>query len=382
MRRITTTMTLIIALWLPCTMTPARSEQLRYVTLGLSAWLTQPIVQSAWHGAEMAVDDANALAAKKKSSYRFRLLAQDDQGTANFGVNVAHYFIKEKVAGILGPWSSDAAMATAELYEAAHIPQIGFTASTSQWTNQGHRMPFRVVGSTSELSAALAEVVKRTLGGKRVFVIHNDTVFSNAVSDELISRLGKQAGTTTMRYLVGRRSTDFNAAIKAASQYQADVVVFLALFPQAAAFLDEARRARLEARLLLLGGATRLSLGEVDLSQAYALEYEVPRTHCPRWKSFTQAYTKRFNEPPSTYSYYAYDAASVLIAAILQSDSTDGERIAATLRTMHHAGLNGTISFAPNGAHAQPRFTLYQYQQQWRQVGVLPLGAVHNEKCS
>ncbi|MGC8068915.1 ABC transporter substrate-binding protein, partial [Salmonella enterica] len=79
----------------------------------------------------------NTLAARKKSSWRFRLLAQDDQGSANFGVNVARYFIKEKVAGVIGPWSSDAAMATAELYEAARIPQIGFTAGTSQWTSQG-----------------------------------------------------------------------------------------------------------------------------------------------------------------------------------------------------------------------------------------------------
>ncbi|MFT2603755.1 hypothetical protein ACMWQW_28165, partial [Escherichia coli] len=82
-------------------MQPAQAEEVRQVTLGLSAWLTQPIVQSAWHGAELAVEDANTLAARKKSSWRFRLLAQDDQGSANFGVNVARYFIKEKVAGVI-----------------------------------------------------------------------------------------------------------------------------------------------------------------------------------------------------------------------------------------------------------------------------------------
>lgn len=382
MRRLDTAMALAIAFLLNFH-TLSQAEETRTVTLGLSAWITQPIVQSAWHGAELAVEDANALAARKKSSWRFRLLAQDDQGTANFGVNVARYFIKEKVTGVLGPWSSDAAMATAELYEAARIPQISFTAGTSQWTSQGNRMPFRVVGGTTEVGATMAEVVTNTLKGKRVFVVHNDSAYSNALTDELTSRLVNRPGLTATRYLVGRRSTDFNATVKAASQYQADVLVFLALFPQAAAFVEEVRRSGLDAKVLLVGGASSLSFGQAEMPQAYVLEYELAREQCPRWKAFTQAYVRRYDAPPSPYSYYAYDAASVLIAAILQSDSTDGEKIAASLRQIRHAGLSGPISFAAGGANAAPRFRLYQYQNkgQWRPAGVFPPGAGQNEKC-
>ncbi|BEV17253.1 branched-chain amino acid ABC transporter substrate-binding protein [Herbaspirillum sp. DW155] len=379
--------TIMRAVWIATlllwTMAPARSEDSRQVTLGLSAWLTQPIVQSAWRGAELAVEDGNALAARKKSSYRFRLLAQDDQGTANFGVNVARYFIKEKVAGVIGPWSSDAAMATAELYEAARIPQISFTAGTSQWTSQGNRMPFRVVGGTADVGAVLAQVSAATLKGKRVFIIHNDSAYSNALTDELAAHLIKHPGLSATRYLVGRRSTDFNAAVKAATQYQADVLVFLALFPQASAFVEEVRRTGLDAKLLLVGGASSLSFGEGELPQAHVLEYELAREHCPRWKAFTQAYVRRYNAAPSPYSYYAYDATSMMIAAIEQAGSTDGEKIAATLHRMRHAGLSGPISFTASGANAAPRFRLYQYHAkgQWRQVGVFPPGAGQNEKC-
>ncbi|MFY0022640.1 hypothetical protein ABTQ05_22180, partial [Acinetobacter baumannii] len=78
--------------------------------------------------------------------------------------------------------------------------------------------------------------------------------------------------------------------IKAANQYQADVIVFLALFPQAAAFVEEVRRSGSEAKVLLVGGASSLSFGEAALPQAYVLEYELAREQCPRWKAFTQAY--------------------------------------------------------------------------------------------
>ncbi|MGL1418849.1 hypothetical protein ACSTIS_23365, partial [Vibrio parahaemolyticus] len=73
-------------------------------------------------------------------------------------------------------------------------------------------------------------------------VVHNDSAYSNALTDELTARLVNRPGLTATRYLVGRRTTDFNATIKAANQYQADVIVFLALFPQAAAFVEEVRR--------------------------------------------------------------------------------------------------------------------------------------------
>ncbi|MFX6949844.1 hypothetical protein ABTH81_22470, partial [Acinetobacter baumannii] len=80
---------------------------------------------------------------------------------------------------------------------------------------------------------------------------------------------------------------------------------------------EEVRRSGSEAKVLLVGGASSLSFGEAALPQAYVLEYELAREQCPRWKAFTQAYIRRYNAAPSPYSYYAYDAASVLIAAIL-----------------------------------------------------------------
>ncbi len=59
MRRLDAAVALAIAFLLNFH-TGLRAEETRTVTLGLSAWLTQPIVQSAWHGAELAVEDANA----------------------------------------------------------------------------------------------------------------------------------------------------------------------------------------------------------------------------------------------------------------------------------------------------------------------------------
>ncbi|MGO0789978.1 branched-chain amino acid ABC transporter substrate-binding protein [Herbaspirillum seropedicae] len=361
------------------------AQERKTIALGFTGRLSEPIAQSALQGAQLAIDEANALAAKRRSPLRFELLPQDDHGNENFAVNIARYYVKEKVAGVIGPWSSDAALATAAIYESAQIPQIGFTATSSQWTGMGNRMPFRVVGGTRELAATLAEVATRSLQGRRIFVIQSDAAYSRALADTLVENLGGSAQQIALaRYQVGRRSTDFHAALKAAEAHQADVIVFVGLYPQARAFIDGANRTRTTARLLLTGGASNLSLPAPLELRLHVLEYEIARPHCPQWKAVTQAYQRRFGAAPTTYSFYAYDAASVLSAAIVQAGSDNGDRIATALHRMRHAGLHGTLSFDATGANAHPRYTLLRYQERWQAVEFFAPGSANarQEACS
>ncbi|HZG21641.1 MAG TPA: branched-chain amino acid ABC transporter substrate-binding protein [Herbaspirillum sp.] len=373
---------LAISLLLYVLAAPAGSENLTTITLGFTGRLSEPITQSALQGAQVAIDDANAMAVRRRSPLRFTLLPQDDHGNENFAVNIARYYIKENVAGVIGPWSSDAALATATIYESAHIPQIGFTATSSQWTGMGHRMPFRVVGGTRELAAALAEVASRSLGGRRVFVIQNDSAYSNALADALLEKLAAtSSGIALGRIQVARRTTDFHNAVQAAMQHEADVIVFLALYPQARAFIEAARRSGSKARILLTGGASNLPLPPQAEPRLHVLEYEIARDHCPQWKKVALAYRNKFGTAPTTYSFHAYDAASILSAAILQTGSAEGPRIAATLHQMRYAGLHGPISFAPDGSNAHPRYTLFRHDGRWQPVEFFPAGSGRHEPC-
>ncbi|MFJ3057325.1 branched-chain amino acid ABC transporter substrate-binding protein [Herbaspirillum sp. NPDC087042] len=381
MRKLGTAVAITIALLSGVRPDSAVGADIRYVPLGFTGRLTEPTAQSALQGAQLALSDANELATRKHLDIRFRLLPQDDRGNENFAINIARYYIKENVAGVVGPWSSDAALATAELYERAHIPQIGFTATVSKLTSSGRAMPFRVVGGTSDLAAALAEVAMGPLQGRRILVIQNDSAYSMALADAFVEKVGSSGAASVTRFQAGRQNTDFSAALKAAAQQEADVIVFVAMYPQVRAFLDAARRAQSTASILLTAGATNLVDKPAGDGQLYVLEFEIPQDHCPRWKAFSAAYTRQFKSTPTTYSYYAYDAASVLTAAILKSGAGDGEKIAQALHQDQYAGLHGPIRFDAGGANAHPRFTLYRFQGQWRPVQYFPAAAGRREKC-
>jgi len=380
MRKVGTAVAMASALLSCIRADSAVGADIRYVPLGFTGRLTEPIAQSALQGAQLAINDANELAARKHLNIRFRLLPQDDRGNENFALNIARYYVKEHVAGVVGPWSSDSALATADIYESAHIPQIGFTATVSKLTRSGRAMPFRVVGGTSDLAAALAEVATGALRGRRILLIENDSAYSAALADAFVEK-ATSAGTSIARFRAARQTTDFSAALKAAAQHEADVIVFVAMYPQASSFLEAARRAQSTARILLTAGASNQVSGQAEDGRLYVLEFEIPQEHCPRWKAFSATYNRQFKAAPSTYSFYAYDATSVLTGAILKVGADDGEKIAQALHQDQYNGLHGTIRFDAGGANAHPRFTLYRFEGQWRPVQHFPADAGRRESC-
>lgn len=285
--------------------------------LGLSVWFMQLIVQSVWYGVELVVEDVNVMVVRKKFLWCFCLLVQDDQGLVNFGVNVVCYFIKEKVVGVIGFWSSDVVMVMVELYEVVCILQIGFMVGISQWISQGNCMLFWVVGGIVEVGLMMVEVIIIDLKGKWVFVVYNDLVYSNVFIDELIVCLVNWLGLIVICYLVGWCMIDFNVIIKVVNQYQVDVIVFFVLFLQVVVFVEEVWCFGMEVKVLLVGGVSSLFFGEVVMLQVYVLEYELVCEQCLCWKVFIQVYMWCYNVVFSFYFYYVYDVVSVLIVVIL-----------------------------------------------------------------
>lgn len=361
----------------------ACAQDARVARLGYAARLSDPLAQSAQQGVELAVEDANAQSLRSRDNWRFELLAQDDRSNANFAVNVARYFIKAGVAGVIGHWSSDSALAVAPLYEQANIPQINFTSTNSQLTAQGYTQIFRMVGGSDDVAATMADVALSSLQSKNLVVIGNASSYSRALSKAFLAQVVERSGLVVSSLFVSRNTADFNAVLKSAIEQNADLIVFSAQFTQAHNFLKSARRLGVKTRILMVGGASNVDFSAEDNGGLYVLEYDVPQENCARWKNFEQRFHARFGAPPSTYARYTYDAATMLAQAVRLTNSTDGQSIAAALRKMHFVGLGGDIEFDAAGKLLKPTYTLYHAQQaQWRVVRFYPAEAHPPVRCN
>lgn len=361
---------------LPCAAVPATAAAERVVRIGFAGRMGDALAQSALQGAEMAAEEANRARTKSGNTIRFELLPQDDHGSANMAAHVAAYFVKSRVSGVIGHWSSDAALAAADIYEQAGIAQINFTSTSGELTRRGYRTMFRVVGSTSDAAASLADAAVDVLQGQRIAVIGNDSSSSKALTEAFVARLSARSRKVHRGVTVGATTSDFNAALKSAVDAQADVIFFSAYVGQVPAFLATVKRLGVKANILLNTGATNVDASAAGSGDIYAIEADIANDKCPAWNAFHQRFQAKYGRPPSTYSRAAYNATGALIQAIRDADPGapgDPARIPAALHAVRHTGLSGEIAFDKDGNRVAPSYTLYRAQgMDWQAVRLFP----------
>ena len=317
----------------------------------------------------MAVEEANQQRGKASDAIRFQLVPQDDHGNPNIAVHVASYFVKSRVSGLIGHWSSDTVFAVAETYERAGIAQLNFTPTNSELTSRGYKTMFRVIGGTYDTGTSQADTAIDVLKGQRIVVIGNDSSYSKGMTDAFVAEVTARGKKVAQHTTVGVTTSDFNTVLKSAVDADADVIFFSAYVAQAEAFLKTVKRMKIDAKILLNPGASNQDFSAQDNGNLYVLEPDVLQEQCPQWKTFYQKFVARYGRPPSTYSRYTYNAANLLIQAIRQVDSTDVAQVTSALHKIRYAGLGGEIAFDPAGNLINPTYTLYRAEgSHWQNV--------------
>ncbi len=355
----------------------------RVARIGFAGRMMDALTLSALQGAELAVDEANQQRGRNGSLIRFELLPQDDHGSANMATHVAAYFVKSGVSGVVGHWSSDAAFATAGIYEQAGIAQVNFTSTSSELTRRGYKTIFRVVGGTSDVAASLGDAAVDVLKGERIAVIGNDSLSSKALTEAFVAHLATRSKKTLFTAAVSAATSDFNNVIRSATEMQADVIFFSAYVAQTQAFLAAVRRLNVKARILLNTGATNQDFSALDNGNFYALEADIPPEQCPPRGAFSQRFHAKYGRPPSTYSRSAYNAAGALIQAIRHADSSSAAQVTAALHALRYTGLSGEIAFDKAGNRVNPPYTLYHLEGgSWRSVRSSAAVPDGNARCA
>ena len=89
-------------------------------------------------------------------------------------------------------------------------------------------------------------------------------------------------------------------------------------------------------------------------------------TAAPEAKAFNDAYTKKFNTPPSTYSPEAYDATNAMIDAIktaVSKGTPTRQSVEDAINNLDYKGITTVVKFQPNGEVAQATVNLYQQKE-------------------
>jgi branched-chain amino acid transport system substrate-binding protein len=327
------------------------------------------------HGAQLAVDEANALGGYGGKPFRLMLHNDYDnwQAKAVYGDDrptdpaiwgsasdeVVKMVYDDQDWAIFGSISSESTHIALRVALRAEIPIVN-SASTDPTIPETY-IPwyFTDLQDDRVQSLTLARRVFTELGLKRVAILRVNNRYGRFGVIKLrdaARRMGHPI-VIEQKYLPG--DTDFSHQLKVIQDSRADAIVLWADEGEAANILKEMQAAGMKQRVF---GAYR-TLGPGLLAQAgpAAEGFEAvfpydPTRNDPRWVHFNRRFEERFKEKPEQFASLAYDAMNALLDSICRAGLNRARIHDALADTEQYDGVTGHMVFDPNQKNVAPMY--------------------------
>ncbi len=321
------------------------------------------------NGVELAVSEWNekgGLIGKK-----IELLVGDDQHDPKQAVSVANKFINSGVVGVIGHWNSSASIPASEVYHRSGIPMITPASTNPQVTDRGYSNVFRVCGRDDQQGKVAAEFVVTQLKAKRVAILHDKTTYGQGLADEFKKALGNRAEVVYYDGII-QGDKDFRGVLTTVASKKPDVFFFGGIYPEGGLLVKQAKEVGLNAPMVSGDGVIDpvfVQIAGAAADGAY-LTFSPDTTKLPSAQEILKKYRARYGEP-GPYSFYAYDAAQVLLQGIQKAGTMDGFAVSRAIHTSNYDGISGRIQFDSKGDLTKTQYVVWitkggKFEEFWK----------------
>jgi branched-chain amino acid transport system substrate-binding protein len=302
-----------------------------------------PIGENLTNGVTLALEDL------KKRGIDVQLIKEDDTGKPEKSMAaVEKMATRDKVAGIVGPYSSKCANAVAKLAEKYKVPLLIPVAAKSDITRQNLKWVFRL-GSTSDDYATILLDMATSLGKpKTVAIIHENTDFGTSTAKsavEYAARHGMQI-VATESYAPG--SPDYRSTLAGIQAKKPDLVFMVSYVADAILLMRQSRELGLKPQAFLGAGAgfaTTAFAKETDISSnIFSSTQWTSAVKWPGAPEFAVRYKARFGKEPTYHAANAY--ASMVVMAETAAKGGTPQKTRDLLKKGQWNGIMGPVKFA------------------------------------
>jgi branched-chain amino acid transport system substrate-binding protein len=321
------------------------------------------------NGAQIAIDQANA---SGKFKFKVVLVPADSEGDPAKAPTAAQTLISDSsIIATIGPAFSGESEAVNPTFCAANPPMPIVTASASKGTlgTHGWKCWHRIVPNDNVEGAQGADWLART-GAKKVFVLNDLSAYGQGVANTMAGELKAKGVAVVAKGVDGTTTKNYNPIAQTIASSGADALFYGGYDAQAALLAKALKGAGFKGRTVT-GNGGKSSVFTKNAGAAGNGWYFTcgcqDATTAPEAKAFNEAYQKKFNTPPSTYSPEAYDAANLIIDAISKASASGPATRQTVLQQLNQEdfkGITTTIKFAPTGELAATSLNVNLYRQE------------------
>ncbi|MCA8914524.1 MAG: ABC transporter substrate-binding protein [Planctomycetes bacterium] len=240
---------------------------------------------------------------------------------------------KKKVVACIGCVASGLTLAAAPVFQKAEVPLISPTATNPTVTQQG-KMIFRGCFMDDFQGEGIAVYATSDMKAKTAAIISNqDDPYSIGLAKFFKDKFTELGGKVVSEQNYRFDADDYETQLKAIRAAAPDVVFAPVYYNDLLVIARQAKELEYAPKLLGCDGwESRQLLAEdaVGVEGAVFADHFCAG-HGDEADAFVTAYKKKYNEDPSSLAALGYDTVCMLVAALADAGSTEGEKIARSL---------------------------------------------------
>jgi branched-chain amino acid transport system substrate-binding protein len=300
-------------------------------------------------GLLLAEEEINARGVRGK---RIELRLRDDKLDREESRAIAIDFAREpRMVATLGYYDDKFAVRASAIFEESGLLHLIVGANNTYMTSHGFRYLIRSVLASDRIGRSLARMCLER--GYRTFaMIAEDGAFGEDLAYQTGTELDAREAHVVYQSSYVRGKVDFRDTVDSLKETGADVILFLGLEAESAAFIKSARNMGLKTPIV----GSFSDTPEMHAIAGAALEgtmfYDIYDAHSetPENRAFVARFRRRFGKDPQSYAAQGYDALRILAKAIEATGSTNSLDLAFAIRYMDRwEGANGSYKFDSAG---------------------------------
>ncbi|EPY6472319.1 ABC transporter substrate-binding protein [Clostridium sporogenes] len=329
------------------------SEKEGTIKVGLVAPLSGAMAQdgkSILNAAQLAVDEVNKEGGINKK--KIELVYEDDKGEPKEAASIANKYSSDKdIMAVMGSFSAPCTLAGIPIYTKAKIPMMGPCGSAPALSGSSEYYR-KVTPSDLTTGKELSKWMLKDMNYKKVAIIYVNNDYGKGVAESVDNFYKENGGQVVAKESYMPKTQDFGSIITKVKSKNPDIIIMGSFYGDAGAFLKQAHNVGYNPKVA--GPTPLLSKSLVDLAGKdaegiFTIGSFSTNLENEKVKEFTEKYKKKYNQAPSSFAAYSYDATKILIEGI-KKGGNDREKINEALKNMGtYTGVTGNTKFEKSG---------------------------------
>jgi branched-chain amino acid transport system substrate-binding protein len=348
------------------------------ITLGAALQLSGNLAGTGRYyrdGYQLAVDRINEQGGVRVGDKRQKLALRIVDNESDPKLNQQQHerlLSGHRVDFLLGPFSSDAVLAGAEVAEKFQVPMVQGGGASDRIFARGNRFVFGTLPPAEDYFRSTIEMLEQlTPKPRTVGLVVGDDAFDVTVANGTTSLLEKAGLQVVLHQHYSERTPNFYNILTLIRSRAPDVILWSGHEAGAISFIREARNRNIHPNLLasftvgVPGANFRSALGN-DANYIFGMTPWLPSERLKdRWfgdaSQFAKIFQERFGYPPDYHAAAAVAAVEAFALAIEAAETSDPHAVRNAIAKLDFESLYGRVHFGANGQIVMPQ-TVIQIQ--------------------